>query len=64
MELERQVRETAQAMIARYGTAARAHAEFRADVLHHEGEPRAALTWRMIMRQIDLCSTAQAADAA
>jgi hypothetical protein len=51
-DVQRQVAETAQAMIARYGRDARRHAEFRADLLHAQGELRAALTWRMVMRAI------------
>ena len=58
------VDETAQAMIARYGRDARMHAEFRADTLHAQGELRAALSWRMVMRAISAISAERvAADA-
>ena len=51
-DIQLHVDETARAMIARYGGDARWHAEFRADTLHAQGELRAALTWRMVMRRI------------
>ena len=51
-DMQLHVDETARAMIARYGGEARWHAEFRADTLHAQGELRAALSWRMVMRAI------------
>lgn len=52
MALDAQLHETARMMIARYGREARAHAEYRADVLQQQGEPRSAMTWRLVMRAI------------
>jgi hypothetical protein len=63
-ETQLHVDETAQAMIARYGRDARLHAEFRADTLHAQGELRAALTWRMVMRAISAIAAERVAASA
>jgi hypothetical protein len=57
---EKHLLRVATLMLERHGLAARSYAEFRADHLACEGEPRAALTWRFVMRIIDELARAQA----